>query len=143
MIVMALVGGDEKHNEAVYLALVNELGRGQVRRLYLGYLLDPSERVRRLQMEFSNRLPQNVVTIVMGCSSEQEITALRHRGAFICHHYGALSSVYSSHCLIQPADLMISDAKNTPDHVLTSVDAWSECYICHMRRHQRRAKAVA
>ncbi|EKI0737911.1 hypothetical protein [Vibrio parahaemolyticus] len=147
MIVMALLGGTEDDGEAAYLALVNELGAGQVRRLYLGYLPDPAERARRLRLELSGRWPDDIVTLVIGSNSAEELQALRRLGAFVCHQYGSLTEFYDR-LDIKHHDLMVSEADNTPAHVLTAIEAWSECYVRKLDRRRKRKqqttnKAVA
>lgn len=139
MIVMALLGGTEDERESMVIALMKELGASRVRRLYLGYLPDPVERVRRLRMELSSRLPDDVVTVVLNPDTEAELNTLRNLGAFVCHYYGTLSGIYSQF-EIKSYDLMVSEANRTPDHVLGAVDAWSECYV---RMRQRRLKSRA
>lgn len=145
MIVMALLGGNEDDSEAMYIALMKELGASRVRRLYLGYLPDPAERVRRLRLELSSRLPDDVVTLVVGVDTDAELNALRNLGAFVCHHYGPLTRIYQQFD-IKSYDLMVSEAKAVPDHVMGAVDAWSECYVRKLSRRQKQRehkKAVA
>ncbi|EJV5951094.1 hypothetical protein R7D97_25100 [Vibrio sp. Vb5031] len=137
MIVMALLGGTEEDGDASYLALVNELGASRVRRLFLGYLPDPAERARRLRLEISGRWPDDIVTLVVGTNSKEELQVLRSFGAFVCHQYGALSEFYSQHG-IKHHDLMVSEGESVPDHVLNTVEAWSECYVRQMDRRRKR-----
>ncbi|HHY0482693.1 hypothetical protein [Vibrio parahaemolyticus] len=138
MIVMALLGGTEEHGEQAYQALVRELGSAQVRRLYLGYLPDPAERARRLRVETSGRWPDNIVTLFIGSGCQEELHALRSMDAFICHQYGALTDAYDQ-LDIQPHDLMVSESRCSPSHVMSIVEAWSECVVSKLNRRRQRA----
>ncbi|EGR3853012.1 hypothetical protein DEH12_16755 [Vibrio cholerae] len=136
MIVMALLGGTESDGDAAYLALVKELGASRVRRLFLGYLPDPNERCRRLRLELSGRWPDDIVTLVIGTNTKQEVNTLRQLGVFVCHQYGALTDFYDQ-LDIKHHDLMVSEQAVKPSHVFSIVEAWSECYL---RMQQRRRK---
>lgn len=137
MIVMALLGATEEQSEAAYQALVSELGSGRVRRLYLGYLPDPAERARRLRMETSGRWPDDIVTLFIGSGCKEELQTLRDMDAFVCHQYGALKDDYD-HLDIQPHDFMISEFRWAPSHVISIVEAWSECYVRKLDRRRKR-----
>lgn len=137
MIVMAMIGGTEESGDCAYKSLVRELGASRVRKLYLGYLSDPHERARRLYIELSGRFSDDIVTLVVGSNTPEEVSALRKMGAFICHQYGALTSCYAS-LAIQPSDLMVTTALCRPEHVLTPIEAWSVCFV--KKKEQRRKR---
>lgn len=139
MILMAVMGEKESDSDAFHFAMVNELGASRVRRVYLGFVSDMTERLRRLRLEASGRWDDEVVTLVVGVNSTEELDLLRQMGAFICHQYGALSGIYHQFD-IKPVDLMISQANNSPDHVLEALEAYSECYT---RKRNRRIKGAA
>lgn len=139
MILMAVMGEKESEADAFHFAMVNELGASRVRRVYLGFISDITERLRRLKIETSGRWSDEVVTLVVGVNSTEELAMLRQMGAFVCYQYGPLSGGYHQFD-IKPVDLMISQADGRPDHVLDALDAYSECYT---RKRDRRTKGAA
>lgn len=140
MIVMAVFGGCDKDEEKAYHALVKELGESRVRRLNLGFLPDKAERARRLRLETAGRYSDDIVTLVFGVKSFEESCVLRKIGAFVCHHYTALTRVYDE-VPIAIGDFIVSESRQVPPHVVTIVDAFSECLIRKRAlNRQRRAK---
>ncbi len=86
----------------------------------------------RLKAEFDQPSKiTNVITIVDGVTTAQELDYLRNKSALICHCYGQLSTVYdqvsisSVDKLVLPAPLPL----RTPDHIYTPDEVLSECYI--------------
>ncbi|WP_139073853.1 hypothetical protein [Aliivibrio fischeri] len=128
------MGEDESEADPFHFAMVNELGASQVRRVYLGFVSDMSERLRRLKLETMGRWSDDVVTLVVGVNAQPEIDMLREMGAFMCHQYGPLSMAYER-VEIKPGDLMISMSEKRPAHVLDALEAYSECYT--RKRHPK------
>ena len=140
MILMALIGEGESESDSFHFSMTHELGPSKVRRVYVGFVLDMTERLRRLRLEAAARLSDEFVTLVVGVNTPQEVAELRSMGAFICHCYGPLAGIYDD-INIEPHDLVVSLHSNRPSHVLDAIEAYSECYV--RRREMRNAKGVA
>jgi len=140
MILMALVGECESEADSFHFAMTHELGASRVRRVYVGFISDLTERLRRLRLETSDRVSDEFVTLVVGVKTPEEVAELRLMGAFICHPYGVLTRTHDD-IVIRPNDLLVSMKDSRPDHALDALEAYSECYI--RRRRMRKAKGAA
>ncbi len=140
MILMALIGECDSEADSFHFAMTHELGPSKVRRVYVGFVSDMTERLRRLRLEATARLSDEFVTLVVGVNTPQEVAELRSMGAFVCHQHGPLGDIYDD-IAIQSHDLVISSNEERPSHALDALEAYSECYV--RRREMRKAKGAA
>lgn len=138
MIIMALVGEGNDTGDDIYFALTRELGPSRVRRVFVGFLTCPAERIRRLKIEAGARGSDDNVTLVVGINTAAEVEALRAMGAFICHTHR-----FSRTVPIRAGDLQVSESRHRPDHQLDAIEAYSECWTRRVAARRARREGAA
>jgi len=86
----------------------------------------------RLKTEFERpKKVTNLVTIVSGISTNDELVYLRSKDAIICHCYGELTDLYNQVACEKGDKYILPDPLKftAPEHVYSPDEVLSECYI--------------
>lgn len=131
MIIVILGGSDSLSDEVISQLMQSKITR--IRHLSIAGLVKcDALGLSRLKTEFDQPSKlTNLVTIVSGITTNNELNYLRSKDAMICHCYGELTDIYdyiecvSSDKYVLPEPLLLT----APDHIYSPSEVLSDCYI--------------
>jgi hypothetical protein len=131
MIVVILGGSESLRSDVIRQLMQSDITL--IKHLNIEGLVQFKNRtISRLMAEFEQSYKlTNIVTIVSGVTTNDELVYLRGKGAIVCHCYGQLTGIYEHiSCTVGDKFILPHPLQFTaPDHIYSPDEVLSECYI--------------
>lgn len=131
MIIVVLGGSENLRDDVISQLMQSKLTR--IRHLSIAGVVNcKNTRLSRLKVEFDQPSKlTNVITIVSGISTNDELEYLRSKNAMICHCYGQLTDIYDHVACVRGDKYILPEPLQftAPDHIYSPAEILSECYI--------------
>lgn len=129
MLIMVIQGTEGRERDSV-ISQLTHLKQPQVVTLDVSFVATPEQRIQRLQLLLHRS--RQVLNVVVGANSKEEIAFLRAQGAMFCNvHRHFPNHLLGIEGAIHPGDMLVSPREERePDVIVLRPDeAFSECLL--------------